>query len=459
MRDWILKPAFWLFLLFVLASGLSAWIGNEWGRIIGKRKLTVFALRPKHSSSFLTILLSIALSMGFLGVYLLVDPNAREALLMPESRQEHQSQLMQQQATAFNSTLQRLKHRFWPAGDKIAGQPQTLQLATASAAPAAQSAPQEAPLRLAAEPQAQAPQQAPAAPPARRAARRQAADSDLNLTDPGDETSLDDESASSVGPAHRQPMLARKTEPDAARTRPSQPASRPRAQADAADRLAAAPPAQRQAVSEHGSAPETATVSLAAAPRQPAAQVAMLSAPVFQLRVFGGRSQAESLQILDGVLGMTRTYARDLGLTAAREPLQIQTANLLESRLALQKAKVYQLQVKVGRVSKDARVLPVKLVLRPETTSTGFDPQELLEQARLNPDDNQSLHTDLRQAILALAQETRQDLQLDDSVSIFEDGSVATADLPIQIMKLHRRGNTLQGQIVLLADAGSLTEN
>lgn len=454
MRDWILKPAFWLFLLFVLASGLSAWIGNEWGRIIGKRKLTIFALRPKHSSSLLTILLSIALSMGFLGVYLLVDPNAREALLMPETRQEHQSQLMQQQATAFNSTLQRLKHRFWPAGEKIAAQP-ALQLATTASAPPATGAPsasQTAPLRLAAAPPAQPQAIEPA--PSQRTARRLPADENLNLND--DESSLADESASHVRSAR--PQLYRKSENPANQTRPSQPASRPSAQAESAVRLAAAPP-QRQAVSEHGAAPETTTASLTAAPREPVTQVAMLSAPVFQLRVFGGRSQAESLQILDGVLGMTRTYARDLGLTAAREPLQIQTANLLESRMALQKAKVYQLQVKVGRVAKDAQVLPVKLVLRPEPTSVGFDPQELLEQARLNPDDNQSLHTDLRQAILALAQETREDLQLDDSVSIFEDSSMATADLPIQIMKLHRRGNTLQGQIVLLADAGNLTEN
>lgn len=424
-----MKPAVWLILLFALASGLSAWIGNDWGRLIGKRKLTVFALRPKHTSLILTILLSISLSMGCLGLYLLVDGNAREALLNPESRAERQTRWMTEQTTAFNSTLQRLRQRVSEGGD--------LKLATAAQ-------PSRTPARS-----APAVTVVSARAPERLAARAVPAE------DEGWDA-VDSERPLRVAAARPQRQAA--TQTTAQTSTPTPASAQPHGPAAPQPSPRMAPAAPRRA-EVHALEAQVASGSLAPH-RQVPVQTALLAEPVFQLRVYGGRSAEESRQILDGVLSMTRAFARDVGLTTANDPLNVPMENLTQSRRALQKAKVYQLQVRVGRISDDSQALPVRLVLKAEARNSLFDPQTLLEQDRLNPDGEQSLHADLRQAILALAEETRSDLMLESPSELYSpDAGIATAELPIRIMQLHRTGNTLHGQIVLLANAANLTEN
>ena len=36
-------------------SGLVAWLGNKLGRQVGRRKMSLFGLRPRHTSNVITV--------------------------------------------------------------------------------------------------------------------------------------------------------------------------------------------------------------------------------------------------------------------------------------------------------------------------------------------------------------------------------------------------------------------
>lgn len=430
-----MKPVIWLFVLFIVASGLSAWIGNDWGRRIGKRKLTVFSLRPKHTSTFLTILLSMCLSLGFLGTYLLIDKDAREVLLQPEVRQERESQVAQQQMSQFSSTLQQLQNREFSASKnavKLAVKPNSANSDPASGKPAANTAKSAKPAS-----DAQGPVEVAARPaaPMRLASRPLPAEDDRDWT--ADETEARPQRQA------RQPETRQLTTQNRSVTRPQQnaPVLAPRNNPSAR----VAEPESSAGTWQPSSAP---------------VQVAMLSDPVFELRVYGGRSPIESEQIVEGVLDMTRAYAEQLGIEPGAGPLlQVQQANLSQSQRALEKEQIYQLQVQIGKVSDANQSLPVKLVLAPASGEAGFDPHQLLEDARLNPNGGTgSLQEDLQLAILNLAREARAELQL-APLEAPQDVQLASAELPFTVVRLRRSGATLQGQIVMSADSASLTEN
>lgn len=422
------KPVVWLFVLFILASGLSAWIGNDWGRRIGKRKLTVFSLRPKHTSSFLTILLSMCLSLGFLGAYLLIDRDAREALLQPEARQERESQATQLQMSQFSATLQQIQGREKSAEPiQLAAQPAEAKIASGQK-PAQNSA------------------SALNSAPARAQAPVQQASRPLRSNEPNDfmaeAETLDD-------PADKPIQTAVKTTVSQSRQQRIQPATN-----------VSKPVPARTSTSDRVAEPESSAGSLR--PSTAPVQIAMLDAPVFELKVYGGRSPAESEQIVEGVLDMTRAYAEQLGLEPGTAPLlQVQQANLSQSQRALEQQLVYQLSVQIGKVSTANQSLPVKLVLSPTAVSSenNFDPHQLLEDARLNPDTSSgSLQDDLQLAILNLAREARAELQL--APAQLDTGvQLATGELPFQVVRLRRSGTTLLGQIVMSADSSNLTEN
>jgi hypothetical protein len=100
-----LKPAAWIILLFVLSGGISALLGNELGRKIGKKKLTLFSLRPKHTSTFMTVVLSMALSAGMFALFLLISPHDRQILLNPDEIVIAQMQEQEQKLAQINKTF------------------------------------------------------------------------------------------------------------------------------------------------------------------------------------------------------------------------------------------------------------------------------------------------------------------------------------------------------------------
>lgn len=93
-----MKPAAWIFLLFVISGGISALLGDTLGRRIGKRGWRIFKLRPKHTSTFMTVVLSMALSTGLFGFYLLFTRETGQILFNPEAAlvpvlEKHQADL------------------------------------------------------------------------------------------------------------------------------------------------------------------------------------------------------------------------------------------------------------------------------------------------------------------------------------------------------------------------------
>jgi len=69
-----------LIAVLAIMGGLIAYIGDKLGSKVGKRKLTVFGLRPKHTSILVTIITGILISASTLGVMALVSKDVRTAL-------------------------------------------------------------------------------------------------------------------------------------------------------------------------------------------------------------------------------------------------------------------------------------------------------------------------------------------------------------------------------------------
>ena len=63
-------------LLILVASGLIAWVADGLGKKIGKKRISVFGLRPKHVASLGTVLMGVCVSLVSIG---LVAASSKEA--------------------------------------------------------------------------------------------------------------------------------------------------------------------------------------------------------------------------------------------------------------------------------------------------------------------------------------------------------------------------------------------
>jgi len=79
-------------LLLIIIGGAIAYIGNYVGRKIGKRRLTIFSLRPRYTAITITILSGILIALCTLSVLLLISQDARTALLGLEKLKQEISQ-------------------------------------------------------------------------------------------------------------------------------------------------------------------------------------------------------------------------------------------------------------------------------------------------------------------------------------------------------------------------------
>ncbi len=68
-------------LILLVIGGAIAYIGNYVGKYIGKRRLTVFGLRPRHTAMTITVLSGILIAVLTLAVLLAVSQDARTAFL------------------------------------------------------------------------------------------------------------------------------------------------------------------------------------------------------------------------------------------------------------------------------------------------------------------------------------------------------------------------------------------
>lgn len=85
-----------LLLIIALVSGSIAYLGNRLGRYVGKKKLTIFNLRPLHTSTIFTIVTGALISLLTIGVASMLSENVRIALFGMEKLQRERLQLQEQ---------------------------------------------------------------------------------------------------------------------------------------------------------------------------------------------------------------------------------------------------------------------------------------------------------------------------------------------------------------------------
>jgi hypothetical protein len=83
----ILRVALIFLLVAVLAGGI-AMLGNQLGRKIGRKKMTVFGMRPRHTSIFITTITGSLIAVLTLVLAMIGSENVREAVAGTEKRVE-----------------------------------------------------------------------------------------------------------------------------------------------------------------------------------------------------------------------------------------------------------------------------------------------------------------------------------------------------------------------------------
>ena len=115
-------------LMFLLAvmGGVIAFIADKLGSKIGKKKLSVFGLRPHDTSVLLTVLSGVAISLLSVGILAISSESARTALFGMEKLQKELSRLNTEKSTAekeYSKAMQSLKEK----NEAIAGLDKKIQ--------------------------------------------------------------------------------------------------------------------------------------------------------------------------------------------------------------------------------------------------------------------------------------------------------------------------------------------
>lgn len=406
-----MTPAFWLCLLLVIASGLSAYIGNEWGRKIGKRKLSIFRMRPKHSSTFLTVLLSMCLSLGLMGVLLISTPALQQALFTPATPPQTLTDYQDALALA-NTQIQRLS-----------------QKNKSTEAPTASADAMDAPLSAA----------APPVPPSGRVSTG----SDTAVPS---QPQVQKPSTRSVAPLR----LAQRTPPKA--TAPAKPAPQKMQMPtrEIQPRLSSRRPLRSVDVTPSPASTMSAVPASTPAPESSAPQaIAALpvypTGPLFALTVNGELTPQESQQLNAGIQRLTQNYLQLLGIQS--EALQWAPTQLAQEMTKLKSTGQYRLEVTL-QTQREATKVPVYVAVQAlnNVEDEDFDPQTLLENQRLNPVKNrQSLQNDLQTVLQQHAQQQLA-LQSPDSARPLR---LRTVQLPFEILNLENSNGTITGELFL----------
>lgn len=89
-----------IFLVLALMGGSIAYLGNQLGRYIGRRKLSIFHLRPRHTSILITIFTGILIALLTMGVAALMSKDVRTFLVGLESLRQQRDKLLEDINTA-----------------------------------------------------------------------------------------------------------------------------------------------------------------------------------------------------------------------------------------------------------------------------------------------------------------------------------------------------------------------
>ena len=69
-----------IFLVLIVMGGVIAFLGDRIGSKVGKKRMTLFGLRPKYTSVIVTIISGVLISFSTVAVMAVVNENVRVAL-------------------------------------------------------------------------------------------------------------------------------------------------------------------------------------------------------------------------------------------------------------------------------------------------------------------------------------------------------------------------------------------
>ena len=87
-----------MIVIMAIVGGLIAYIADNMGSKIGKKRMSVFGLRPKHTSILLTVLSGMLISVLTIGVMAISSESARTALFGMEKIKAELKKLMESDA-------------------------------------------------------------------------------------------------------------------------------------------------------------------------------------------------------------------------------------------------------------------------------------------------------------------------------------------------------------------------
>ena len=90
----------WLMLLLAVIGGIIAYIADKLGSKIGKKRMTVFGLRPHNTSVLLTVLSGVLIALCSIGILAVASRDARTALFGMEKLQKELQTLNKEKASA-----------------------------------------------------------------------------------------------------------------------------------------------------------------------------------------------------------------------------------------------------------------------------------------------------------------------------------------------------------------------
>ena len=94
-------------LVVLVLGGAIAYIGNYVGRYIGKKRLTLFNLRPRYTAIAITVISGVLIALSTAGVLLMISQDARTALLGLDRLKQEISEKTKE-LNAANESLQKL---------------------------------------------------------------------------------------------------------------------------------------------------------------------------------------------------------------------------------------------------------------------------------------------------------------------------------------------------------------
>lgn len=113
-------------IIFIVVSGFIAYFGDWLGRYLGKRRISVWGLRPRHTAMLITSFTGSLIAFLTIVAVLATAQTFREIIVRGERILE-QSRQMQQQYARLSSEYSRLQQRYEDAAQRVREQQQQME--------------------------------------------------------------------------------------------------------------------------------------------------------------------------------------------------------------------------------------------------------------------------------------------------------------------------------------------